>query len=378
MKYGDGKERRTAAIVLCAGKGERVGLGYNKVLYMLGGEPVAVLSMKAFISAGADQVLCVISPADDGVLTDYARELGADVCTGGDTRTESVRRALAALGNDTEIVLIHDGARPYVTADIVAEAAECAAKYGSGITAVPATDAIKEVSDGVIISSPEKSSLFNAQTPQAFRFKEICDAYSRITGNYGDDAEVYALAGYTPHICPGSYRNKKITTYADLTDRGNGMRTGVGYDAHRLVPDRDLILGGVYVPYELGLLGHSDADVLTHAVMDALLSAAGLPDIGHLFPDSDPDYKGCSSMLMLEHVVRLLGERRMEISYVSAVIMAERPKLARFIPLIRESLARTMSIGAGAVNVTATTTEGMGVIGEGKAIAASAFVLIGT
>ena len=374
MKYRDGRDLRTAAIVLCAGKGTRTGLGYNKVLFALGGTPIAVMSMKAFVDAGVDEVLCVASPSDADVLREYAAPLGARVCIGGETRTESVRRALGALGSNTKIVLIHDGARPFVTRDTITAAAESAAEYGSGIAAVPATDAIKEVRDGVIIAHPEKSGLYNAQTPQAFDFAQITDAYSKISGNYGDDSEVYALAGYKPRISRGSYSNRKITTHADLVGRGD-MRTGIGFDVHRLVPDRDLILGGVYVPFEKGLLGHSDADVLTHAVTDALLSAAGLPDIGHLFPDTDPAYKGCSSMLMLGHVMRLLGERGFAVSYVSAAVIAQRPKLAPFIPRICDSLARAIGVPPSAVNVGATTAEKLGMIGEGNAIAAEAFVL---
>lgn len=376
MIYRDGSNRRTAAVVLCAGKGERTGLGYNKMLYPVMGEPVAVHSMKAFIKAGVDEVLCVISPSDDDTVGEYARELGAHICTGGETRTESVRAALSALDDNTDIVLIHDGARPFVTTDVILSAAETAAAFGSGIAAVRATDAIKEVKDGIITASPDKSSLYNAQTPQAFCFSEIRDAYDRISGNYGDDAEVYALAGYRPRISEGCYSNTKITTHTDLIERSD-LKTGVGYDVHELVSDRDLILGGVYVPYEKGLLGHSDADVLTHAVMDALLSAGGLPDIGRIFPDTDPAYKGCSSILMLEHVGKLLKRRKMLPRYISAVIIAEKPKLAKFIPRMRECIARALGISPSMVNISATTTEGLGVVGEGRAIASQAFALVG-
>ncbi len=378
MRYRDGTDRHTAAIVLCAGKGERTGLGYNKALYMIDGEPMAVHSIKAFTDAGADKVLCVISPADEYALGVYAEDAGAELCYGGGTRTESVRRALACLDDNTEIVLIHDGARPFVTEEVIRGAAESAADNGSGIAAVPTTDAIKVVAGGKILSSPRKSDLYNAQTPQAFRFKEITDAYARVSGDYGDDAEVYALAGYTPRITVGDYANKKITTSADLILGADGLRTGVGYDVHRLVEDRDLILGGVYIPYEKGLLGHSDADVLTHAVMDAMLSAAGLPDIGNIFPDNDPEYKGCSSILMLSHVAKLLKEKRLAAHYISAVIVAEKPKLAKFIPRMRETIARAANVPVSSVNIGATTTEGMGVTGEGKAIAAEAYVLAGS
>ena len=374
MKYRDGRDLRTAAIVLCAGKGERAALGYNKVLFPLGGQPIAVMSMNAFINAGVDIVVCVASPADYDVLAAYAESAGARICTGGATRTESVRRGLDALGDDVDIVLIHDGARPFVSREVILSAAESAATYGSGIAAVPSTDAIKVVERGVIVSHPEKNGLYNAQTPQAFDFRQIKDAYSRIDGNYSDDAEVYALAGYSPRISEGSFSNRKITTHADLIGR-NDLSTGIGFDVHRLVYDRDLILGGVYIPFEKGLDGHSDADVLTHAVMDALLSAAGMPDIGHLFPDTDPAYKGCSSMLMLEHVGRLLKKAHYDPVYIAATVIAQRPKLAKFIPRMRETIARALGISPAAVNIGATTAERLGMIGEGNAIAAETFVL---
>ena len=377
MKYKDGKDRHTAAIVLCAGKGERTGLGYNKMLFRISGRPVAEHSMKAPPDARADDILCVASPADEEALREYADEIGARVCTGGDTRTDSVRRALDVLLPETEIVLIHDGARPFVSRDVICAAAESAAAFGSGIAAVPSTDAVKTVENGFITSSPPKSGIYMAQTPQAFSVRQIKDAYARISGSYGDDAEVYALAGYKPRVSEGSYANRKITTAADLVERGGGLRTGVGYDVHRLVEDRDLILGGIYIPFKKGLLGHSDADVLVHAIMDALLSAAGLPDIGRIFPDNDPDYSLCSSILMLGHVARLLKQRHLEPIYISAVVMAEKPKLAGFIPRMREHIARTLGVSDNVVNIGATTTEKTGVIGEGKAIAAEAFVLVG-
>ena len=376
MIYSDGVRRRTAAILLCAGKGERTGLGYNKMLYVVGGKPVVVHTIESFIKAGADEIVCAVSPGDDDTVGEYAREMKARTCIGGETRSDSVRRALDAVSPRTDIVLIHDGARPYVTCDVIIEAAESAAAFGSGIAAVPVTDAIKAVSGGIITEHPEKSGFYRAQTPQAFDFKQIRDAYAKVPGSHGDDSEVYALAGYSPHISRGSYTNTKITTAADLIERGD-LRSGVGWDLHRLVPDRDLILGGVYIPFEKGLLGHSDADVLTHAVMDALLSAAGLPDIGRIFPDNDPAYKGCSSILMLEHVGRLLSERGLAVKYISAVIIAQKPKLSRYIDLMRDCIARTIGTVADRVNIGATTTEKLGTIGRGDAIAAEAFVLVG-
>lgn len=373
------RKPKVAAIVLCAGKGERAGLPYNKLLYHIGDKTVLDLTLEAFAESGFfDDILCASSPADYDVICELAISYGARVCVGGETRTESVRRALAKLPEDTDVVLIHDGARPFVTRRVLERAIESAARLGSGIVAVPAVDAIKIVRDGEITESLPKEALYNAQTPQAFRFAEIADAYARVAGNYGDDCEVYQRAGYRPHIVRGEYANRKITTPADIFNLSSAYRIGFGYDVHRLVAGRDLILGGVRIPHEKGLLGHSDADVLTHALMDALLSAAGLPDIGVLFPDDDPAYEGCSSIKLLERVRDMLAERNVRLLGASCVVMAEKPKLANVIPRLTECLARTLNVSPSSVNISATTTEKLGIVGDGQGIAASACVLAGT
>ena len=379
MRSSDGRTLKVAAVVLCAGKGERAGLPYNKLLYHIGDKTVLDLTLDAFAGSGLfDDLLCASSPTDYDVICELAINYGARVCVGGATRTESVRRALAKLPADTDIVLIHDGARPFVTRPVLERAALSAAQFGSGIVAVPSVDAVKVVRDGEITDSLPKDGLYNAQTPQAFRFGEITDAYARVEGNYGDDCEVYQLAGYRPHVVRGEYTNRKITTPADVFNLSSAYRIGFGYDVHRLVEGRALILGGVKIPYEKGLLGHSDADVLTHALMDALLSAAGLPDIGVLFPDTDPAYEGCSSVKLLEKVRDMLAGRNVSVLSVSCVVMAEKPKLAKIIPQMTECLARTLDVPPSAVNISATTTEKLGIIGDGAGIAASACVLAGT
>lgn len=377
MKYSDGKRRKTAAIILCAGRGTRTGLPYNKMLLRIGGDTVAELTLRAFTHSGiCDNIVMTANPEDYDIIREIADENGACVVYGGETRTESVRKALASLSSDTEIVLIHDGARPFVSPELILSAADSAAEYGSGIAAVPSVDAVKEAENGYVIKTLNKSSLYNTQTPQAFRFGEIVDAYSKVVGNYGDDSEVYELAGYRARLVRGEYGNTKITTHADVFRLPGEYRTGIGFDVHRLSENRDLVLGGVLIPYPLGLLGHSDADVLVHAIMDAMLSAADMPDIGVLFPDNDPAYKGISSILLLDKVCGFLKERGVKLINVSAVVMAEKPKLAGYLPAIRESLARTLALPVQNVNVSATTTEKLGICGEGKGMAASAIVLV--
>ena len=154
------------------------------------------------------------------------------------------------------------------------------------------------------------------------------------------------------------------------------MRIGHGYDVHRLVPDRKLILGGVEIPYELGLLGHSDADVLTHAVMDALLGAAAMGDIGKLFPDNDPTYKGADSIMLLRHVAKRIGGEGYKIGNVDATILCQRPKLAPHIPQMRQIIADACGVDVACVSVKATTEEGLGFTGSGEGIAAHCVCLL--
>lgn len=369
---------KISAIILCAGKGERMGLPYNKMFYHIGEQTILEITVENFATSGLfDQIICACSPEEIEDAREFVLPYGAEVCVGGLTRTESVRRALAKVSPDTDILLVHDGARPWAVVDHMRDVIDSAIAFGSGIPAIPVVDAIKVARDGIIVNSPDRNELVAVQTPQAFRYAEIADAYARVIGNYADDSEVYGQAGYAPRLVRGSLSNRKITNLADVYNTNRGQKIGFGYDAHELVDGRDLILGGVYIPYEKGLLGHSDADVLAHAVMDAMLSAGGLPDIGVLFPDNDPAYEGISSTYLLGKVAEMLRERKITVQSVSAVVMAEKPKLAGYISHMRECIARTIGIPSALVNISATTTEKLGVVGDGKGIASSAVVLVG-
>lgn len=362
-------------IVLCAGSGQRTGLAYNKILHYIGAKTVLETTLDKFEGL-CDHMLCVCSERDKGKIDGILSGSPASVCIGGSTRSESVRRALAAAPRDTDIVVIHDGARPFVSPDIIAASIESAIAYGSGIAAVSSVDAVK-LTDGNNIVSLDKSKLLNAQTPQTFRYGEICRAYGLISADAGDDCEIYEKAGYSPSAVPGDYSNIKITTHEDLFKLPpHGLKIGAGFDVHRLAAGRKLTLGGITVPYESGLLGHSDADVLTHAIMDAVLSASGLPDIGVLFPDTDARYKDADSVMLFGRVCEKMRGEGYRFRNISAVIMAEKPKLAAFIPSMRERLAAAAGISAADINISATTTEQLGIVGEGKGIAASCSCLL--
>lgn len=385
MKYkADSAERaqNVGAVIVCAGKGERTGLAYNKILHKVGQKTVIENVLDTFFcicdSVNLTQITLVVSQNDIDAVSDIISTYADNrisITPGGATRGESVYNGLKACPCD--VVIIHDGARPYVTPEILKRSVSSAIEHGSGIAAVHSVDTVKRVQNGKLFSLP-RTELFNAQTPQTFNYARILDAYGRVEyGACTDDAEVYEKAGYSPVLIDGDYSNTKITTAHDLFPYvPKNCKIGIGYDVHRLVSGRNLILGGVKIDYPLGLLGHSDADVLIHAIMDALLSAAGLPDIGVLFPDTDDRYLGASSIDLLKNVIDKIYEMGFAVGNISAVIIAQRPKLATVIPQMRRTVADIISTDISRINISATTTEGLGIVGSGDAIAANACCLL--
>ena len=391
-----------ACVIVAAGRGARMGAEVNKVFLPLLGEPVIVRTVRAVEASGLfPGGVAVVTSAGDleemrALLA--AHGLAAALCEGGADRQESVRRGLAALPADTDLVAIHDGARPLVTPDVLRASLESAARMGSGVAAVPLKDTVKRAdADGRVLETPDRAALRAVQTPQTFRYAEIRAAHERHRNDRAratDDAALLEADGMPVQLSAGSPENIKLTTPEDLdlaerilTRRGAApraagreeaqpMRIGHGYDVHRLVEGRKLILCGITVPYELGLLGHSDADVAAHALMDALLGAAALGDIGRHFPDSDPAYAGADSMALLDRVAGMLLARGYAPCNADVTIICQRPKLAPFIGAMRESLSRHLGLPEDAVNVKATTTERLGFEGEGLGISCHAVCMI--
>ncbi len=300
------------------------------------------------------------------------------VVAGGKERQDSVSRGLSALMADhpeTDYLLIHDGARPYVTAKVIQHTLDQTIQTGAAVAAVPVKDTIKLLGkEG--ISTPDRNLMFAAQTPQGFEAKLILQAYelAERQGFLGtDDAQLVERLGHKVSLAEGSYANIKITTPEDLPRQS---RVGTGFDVHALVEGRPLVLGGITIPHEKGLLGHSDADVLTHAIMDALLGAAGLGDIGQHFPDTEVAYKGISSMVLLKKVVALLEEKGLQLANIDATIIAERPKMAPFHDAMIQSLANALGCDTGQINIKATTTEKLGIPGREEGIAAEAVCIL--
>ena len=358
---------RISVVIPAAGKGRRAGFSENKIFHLLpDGRTVLERAASAFFPF-ADEVIIAADPAEE----ERVRALFGSrirVVTGGKTRTESVRRALETATG--EIVLVHDAARPYVSEAIIRDCIASVKKYGSGIPALPTADTVCAAAGGEMTFSYGKT-LFAVQTPQGFYTEDLRRAYRLAKGEYADDSAVYAAFCRPPRLCAGGAENRKLTFAADFPPR---YAVGEGFDCHAFAAGRKLVLGGVEIPHDRGLLGHSDADVLTHAVMDALLSAVGEGDIGVQFPDTDPAYRGISSMLLLERVMQIVARKGRRVESLSAVLMAEKPKLKNFLPAIAENLAA--AVGIPYVGLSVTTLEGLGFVGREEGICARASVLL--
>ena len=376
-----------AAVIVAAGSATRM-QGIDKMLVPLAGVPVVLRSVRALAASDCIDSLVIVTRTE---CMETLRTLCAEVSkpvtvvAGGASRPESVLAGLAALPEGTELAAIHDGARPLVTQAVIAEAVEAAGRCGAAAPAVPVHDTIKQAENGLVRATPERKTLFAVQTPQVFDVK-LLKTVLRAAMERGialtDDCSAVEAAGKPVVLTQGCEENLKITTPVDLTlagailKRRKTMRIGHGYDVHRLTEGRRLILGGVEIPFERGLDGHSDADVLVHALMDALLGAAGLRDIGVLFPDNDPAYKNISSMLLLDRVMLTLEHAGYAVGNVDVTVLAQRPKLKDYIPVMRENLARAMKIPLDCVNIKATTEEGLGFTGSGEGIACHAVCLL--
>ncbi len=365
---------RTVAVLLCAGGSAR--MGFDKLLTPIGGKTAIERSMDALVLGGAAEVVFAVSPATRAFVEALDCSVQKRIVEGGETRAHSVKNALDNI-DCADIVAIHDAARCMVSPDTIRQSVQSAEAFGSGVVAGRVTDTIMQLEGGGVLPL-DRSKLVRMQTPQTFQFDLIKRAYDQ--GNLGavtDDCSLYIAAGYEPRFVytDGEAANEKLTTGADWQlALANYARFGTGYDTHRLVEGRKLILGGIEIPFEKGLLGHSDADVLTHAIMDALLGAASLGDIGRLFPDTDPAYRGADSVALLEIVVEKIESLGLRVGHADATIIAERPKIKPYADAMRARLGKAMHVAPDFVSVKATTTEGMNDEGKGLCISASAIV----
>jgi 2-C-methyl-D-erythritol 4-phosphate cytidylyltransferase/2-C-methyl-D-erythritol 2,4-cyclodiphosphate synthase len=386
------------AIIPAAGSGSRLGGTVAKQFIEIAGAPILIHTLRRFEAcADIDAIIVPLPPAS---LTDFREQLETHrlrkpvrLISGGSERSLSILSALEAITDwQPEIVAVHDAVRPFVTTAQISAVIARAREVGAAILALPATDTIKEVESGLIARTLERRRIYRAQTPQAFRYELLrrANEEARAAGlpaeAMTDDALLLERLGLPVAVVEGSAHNLKITTPEDLelaeklleqtSSDQSAIRIGSGYDIHRLVAGRKLILGGVEIAFELGLLGHSDGDSLSHAITDALFGAAGLGDIGKHFSDQDPRYAGIDSLVMLRRVSDLLAERGLRIENIDATIHAESPKMAPHIAEMRARLAEAMNIAQSQLNIKAKTNEGLDAVGRGEAIAAQAIALI--
>ncbi len=379
-------------LICAAGIGSRMGLGFPKQYLRIAGVPIVVHTARALASVSRmSDIVIVVSPTDPYIddITPLLPSQCRVIKCGGDTRAESVRNGLLRSGfGPTDWVLVHDAARPCVKASEVAHLIDSVTQdmsVAGGILAMPAVDTLKRVDEARrIVQTVDRKTVWRAATPQMFRVRNLSLALSGDLSDVTDEASAMERLGLTVKIVPCRTSNIKVTEPSDASlakyllgeESMLGIRVGQGYDSHRLVEGRPLIIGGVTIPYEKGLDGHSDADVLLHAITDAVLGAAALGDIGQHFPPTDERWKGADSRELLKAVVALAREHGWEIVNCDATVVAERPKLAPYNAAIRESVAQTLGITIDRVNIKAKTNEKLDDVGAQLGMMAQAVVLL--
>ena len=383
-----------AAIIPAAGSGTRMKLNHPKQYHHIAGIPLLIHTVRAFLTHPDIQHTVVVVPEDwvektEGMFDTYNLSCSSlTITAGGRRRQDSVLAGLKQLAEDTDIVLVHDGARPLVSHDLIGRCRQAAALHGAAIAAIPVKDTLKRGnSHNLVASTVDRANLWQAQTPQAAMLSLLLQAYAVASDkDVTDEAMLLEQAGIPVMMVEGEETNIKITRPEDLPLAENIMkpstppqiRIGHGFDAHRLVPERALVLGGVHIPYALGLAGHSDADVLTHALCDALLGALGAGDIGSHFPDSDAAFANIYSINLLDQVMQLVLNRGFHIANIDITIICQSPKLAPHLGAMKEILAKSCMTDPDLINLKATTTEKMGYTGRGEGISCHAVALLHT
>ena len=379
-----------SAIIAAAGAGRRLGAAKPKQMLDIGGGSMLHYSVQAFLDHPRVSEIVVVKPAGPmslGLLESPSLEQRVgklQFVDGGDRRQDSVANGFDAVSPKADVILIHDAARPFVSASLIDRTIDAAAAHGAAIAALQSRDTVKRVRDGLIVETIPRETVYLAQTPQGFRRDVLAAAVQagRAAVEGTDEAALAERAGYQVHVVDGDPGNVKITTEDDLAAaraRTAGVtlsRIGTGYDLHRLVEGRPLIIGGVTIPFERGPLGHSDGDVACHAATDAILGAASLGDIGRHFPDSDPKWKGADSIALLREAVRLVGDAGFRVGNLDVTVILERPKIKDAIDRMRARLAGALGIDVAQVSVKGKTNEGVDAVGRGEAIAAHAVALL--
>jgi 2-C-methyl-D-erythritol 4-phosphate cytidylyltransferase / 2-C-methyl-D-erythritol 2,4-cyclodiphosphate synthase len=393
------------AIIAAGGRGERFGAGRPKQLHDIDGRSILERSVRLFLEHPAIDDVIVVLPPELAVAPPFAvgQAKALRVVAGGVRRQDSVANAFAAVPRHAELVVIHDAARPFASADLIARTIEAAAQSGAALAALPARDTVKRaasrpshVEDSgqagtgrhvLVLETLPRETVYLAQTPQAFR-RELLQAALEFAAREGieatDEATLVERAGHQVRLVTGEETNIKITVPEDLPIAGaiagrsapSAARAGVGYDIHRLVEGRPLVLGGVTIPFDRGLLGYSDADAVCHAITDAILGAAAAGDIGRHFPNDQTAWRDASSIDLLRRAAAVVHAHGFEVANVDASVIAERPKLGPYIDTMRRNLAAALGVDLARVSVKGKTNDGVGELGRGEAIAVHATALL--
>ncbi len=412
-RYDAAEIMRVSAIIAAGGRGARLGADRPKQFLNLAGLTILERSIEAFLGHAAIGEVVVALPEEHvaEVSARFADRRGPRLTcvAGGARRQDSVAAAFARVDAGADVVVIHDAARPFVSASLIDRTVAAAREHGAAIAALPARDTVKQASGPrggptrPVAATLPREDVYLAQTPQAFRrdvLARALDAAGDVEAT--DEAMLAERSGATVHLVEGDPANVKITTVDDLerarhlwatgvSERSAGAsardvrsagasapayRIGTGYDLHRLVDDRPLILGGVTIPFAKGLAGHSDADIVCHAVTDAVLGAAGAGDIGRLFPDTDPQWKDADSVRLLAQAVAHVHAQGYVVGNVDVTVVAEQPKLQPFVEAIRGNLAAALQVAPEAVSVKGKTNERMDSMGRGESMACHAVALV--
>ena len=386
MTDTDNPARQTHALIVAAGVGARAGLTLPKQFETVGGKPMVRHSVESLSTHPAvDQIWIVIAAGQEELLN---AALGTDsnhkIVIGGATRQHSVFNGLIAIRENGGAgnILIHDAARPFLPHHVIDSLLKRLDSRSAAIPVLPSIDTMVQLADDHLERAVDRSSLWRVQTPQAFDFQKLIGAHEQFPAdqNASDDAQIFKAAGHAVAVVEGDEVLKKYTLPADFGGERNqhmrGIRTGMGYDVHRLAAGEDLWLGGVKIDYDRGLSGHSDADVLLHALTDALLGTIGAGDIGDHFPPTDPQWRGAASARFVEHAASLIAAKGGVIHNVDMTIICEAPKIKPHRDAIRHNIAEILSLGLDQIGVKATTTEGLGFAGRREGIAAQAIATI--
>lgn len=393
---GDGGDRQLGVVVVAGGSSTRMG-GVDKIFADLGGAPVLAHCLEVFqCSDVVATIIVVLAQHNLGLGRDLIASRGFNkvgpIVTGGARRQDSVRlglEAMAKAGSMPPLILVHDGPRPFIDEAMIQRALAAVGGTGASVPAIPLTDTIKQVDEtGTVIGTPDRSTLRAVQTPQIFQTDLLVAAHAAISEDVTDDAMLVERNGGAVTVFEGSPENVKITTPDDLITatgilaaRGSqtaggstddALRWGTGFDGHALVPGEGLRLGGIEVPFEMRLEGHSDGDVLLHAVASAVLGAAGLGDLGTHFPSSSPEWAGADSRLIVRKAAKMAAAAGWVVDYLDATIVAQQPRLGPHLVEIASGVAETLDISPDRVSIKATSTDHVGAIGRGEGIAAQA------